>query len=300
MSAVSTRAYALRRAFAMMGEQPAAFLLSVLLAAAALALPLAMTSLANSVRPLAARVQPGPEISVFVAVSASARETEALRARLSGLPDMVAVRLVPRDAALADLMKRSTLEAPLKDLRANPLPDVLIARLANGVATARIESVASEIRKWPLVDSVRADTDWYRKLGAIARVLARLAVIFGGLVAVLVALILVGTVRLHAAMRADETRILRIVGATPGFIIRPYAYSAGLSLAMAAVIATGIVLAALAAVRGPLAELAQLYGQAFALPPPDPRLVLVFVVGSTIFGLIVGNLGARVALSGIR
>jgi len=37
MSAVSTRAYALRRAFAMMGEQPAAFLLSVLLAAAALA-----------------------------------------------------------------------------------------------------------------------------------------------------------------------------------------------------------------------------------------------------------------------
>jgi cell division transport system permease protein len=294
------RAYALRRAFAMMGEQPAAFLLSVLLAAAALALPLAMASLASSVRPLAARVQPGPEISVFVAVSASARETEALRSRLSGLPDVVAVRLVPRDAALADLMKRSALEAPLKDLRTNPLPDVLIARLATGVAVARIESVASEIRKWPLVDSVRADTDWYRKLGAIGRVIAWLGGIFGGLVAALVALILVGTVRLHAAMRADETRVLRIVGATPGFIVRPYAYSTGLSLTLSAVVATGIVFAALAAVRRPLAELAQLYGQPFALPPPDPRLIVLFILGSSVFGLVVGHLGARIALSGVR
>jgi cell division transport system permease protein len=299
MSAVSTRAYALRRAFAMMGEQPAAFLLSVLLAAAALALPLALASLANSVRPLAARVQPGPEISVFVAVTASPRETETLRSRVAGLPDMAAVRLVPRDAALADLMKRSALETPLKDLRTNPLPDVLVARLATD-SPARIESIASEIRKWPLVDSVRADTDWYRKLGAIARVVSWLGGIFGGLVAVLVGLILVGTVRLHAAMRADETRVLRIVGATRDFIVRPYAYSAGLSLALAAVTAAGIVFAALAAMRGPLADLAQLYGQAFTLPPPDLRLIALFVAGTSIFGLIVGHLGARAALSGIR
>jgi cell division transport system permease protein len=168
------------------------------------------------------------------------------------------------------------------------------------VTPARIESVAAEIRKWPLVDSVRADTDWYRKLGAIARVIAWLGGIFGGLVAMLVALILVGTVRLHAAMRADETRILRIVGATPDFIVRPYAYSAGLSLALAAVVAAGIVFAALAVIRGPLAELAQLYGQEFALPPPDPRLIGLFIAGSSFFGFVVGHLGARVALAGIR
>lgn len=300
MSAFSTRAYALRRAFAMMGEQPGAFVLSVLLAAVALALPLAMASLADSIRPLAARVRPGPEISVFVAVNAGARETEALQSRLAALPNVSAVRLVPRDAALADLMKRSTLEAPLKDLRANPLPDVLIARLAPEVAAARIESVAAEIRKWPQVDSVRADTDWYRKLAAILRVGTWLGAVFGCLVAALVALILVGTVRLHAAVRADETRVLRIVGATPGFIVRPYAYSAGLTLALAAVAAAGVVFAVLAAVRRPLLELAQLYGHQIALPPPDPRLILLFIVGSTIFGLVVGYLGARVALSGIR
>jgi len=300
MSAVSTRAYALQRAFAMMGDQPAAFLLSVLLAAAALALPLAMTSLANSVRPLAASVRPSLEISVFVAVSATPRETETLRLRLLGLPGMAGVRLVPRDAALAELMQRSALEASLKDLRVNPLPDVLIARLASGATAARIGSIASEIRRWPLVDSVRADIDWHRKLGAIVRVIAWLGAIFGSLVAVLVALILVGTVRLHAAMRADETRVLRIVGATPDFIVRPYAYSAGLSLALAAVLAASIVFAALAAVRGPLAELAQLYGQEFSLPPPDPGLMVLFIAGSTIFGLVVGHIGARVALSGIR
>jgi hypothetical protein len=77
MSAVSTRAYALRRAFAMMGEQPAAFLLSVLLAAAALALPLALTSRRTRCVPSPPGAA-GLEISVFVAVTASPRETETL------------------------------------------------------------------------------------------------------------------------------------------------------------------------------------------------------------------------------
>jgi cell division transport system permease protein len=177
-------------------------------------------------------------------------------------------------------------------------PDV--ADCAPGHPTLRreIESIASEIRKWPLVDSVRADTDWFRKLGAIARVVGWLGGIFGGLVAVLVALILVGTVRLHAAMRADETRVLRIVGATRDFIVRPYAYSAGLSLALAAVAAAGIVFAALAAMRGPLADLAQLLRPGVHVATAGPPADRPFVAGASIFGLIVA-IRARCAV-GIR
>lgn len=299
MSVLSARGYALRRAFALIGDQPAAFLLSVLLAAAALALPLALAVLAGSARPLAAGIRPAPEISVFVALGANARETEALRARLAGLTDVEDVRLLPRDAALADLAQRSGLGASLKDLRNNPLPDVLVARLPRSVGVARIESAAAEIRKWPNVDAVRADTDWYRKLTAIARVLGWLGLIFGGLVAALVALILVGTIRLHAAMRTDETRVLRVIGATPDFIVRPYAYSAGLTLSLAAVAAAGVVLAALAAVKGPVIELAQLYGQKVSLAP-DPAALALFVAGAAVFGLVVGHIGARLTLAGQR
>ena len=54
----------------------------------------------------------------------------------------------------------------------------------------------------------------------------------GGLVILLVTLILAGTVRLHASTRADELAVLRLVGATPRFIVRPYAYSAVLTLVL--------------------------------------------------------------------
>jgi cell division transport system permease protein len=299
VSALSARGYALRRAFALTGDQPAAFLLSVLLAAAALALPLALAVLAGSARPLAAGIRPAPEISVFVAMGASARETEALRTRLAGLADVEGVRLLPRDAALADLAQRSGLGASLKDLRSNPLPDVLVVRLARSVSAARIEDTAAAARKWPNVDAVRADTDWYRKLSAIGRVLGWLGMIFGGLVAALVALILVGTIRLHAAMRADETRVLRVVGATPDFIVRPYAYSAALTLTLAGVVAAGIVLGALAALKGPVTELAALYGQQISLTP-NPIALALFVAAAAVFGLVVGHLGARLTLSGQR
>jgi cell division transport system permease protein len=130
-------------------------------------------------------------------------------------------------------------------------------------------------------------------------VLGGLGMIFGGLVAALVALILVGTIRLHAAMRADETRVLRVVGATPDFIVRPYAYSAALTLSLAGVAAAGIVLTALAALKGPVTELAGLYGQEVSLTP-SPVALALFVVAAAVFGLVVGHAGARLTLSGRR
>jgi cell division transport system permease protein len=299
MSALAARGYALQRAFAMIGDQPASFLLSVMLSAAALALPLSLAALAGSARPLAAGLRPAPELSVFVSVSATARETESLRSRLAALGDVESARLVPRDVALADLAQRSGLGASLKELRTNPLPDVLVARLMPGVSAARIESAAAEIRNWPLVDAVRADTDWYRKVGAMTRVLKWLGILFGGLVAVLVTLILIGTIRLHAAIRDRETQVLRVVGATRNFIVRPYSYSAALTLALASVVAVVIVLAALASLQGPLADLARQYGHELSLTP-DPRALAIFVVGATVFGLVVGHIGARLTLPGTR
>jgi cell division transport system permease protein len=122
--------------------------------------------------------------------------------------------------------------------------------------------------------------------------------VFGGLVLVLVALILVGTVRLHAATRADEVMVLKLVGATPRFIVRPYAYSAALTLLLASVAAAGIAYLAHAALRAPLANLTALYGVAYSLPDPEPLHLAVVFFGAAVFGWLVGVVGARGALAG--
>jgi len=298
MSALTAQRYALGRAVAMVRDRPLAFLLGVALVAIALALPLAVASVLWAARPALAQVQPAPEVSVFVSIRAATRDVDALKGRLESIPGVAGVTLQPKDAALAQLIKRSGFVTTPAELGANPLPDVLIARLQLPVSEQSLDAVTTTVKGWPLVDSVRSDLDWYRKVRALARLGTTAFLVFGGLVVVLVTLILVGTVRLHAGTRADEVAVLELVGATPRFIVRPYAYSAALTLALASVLALAAVFAAHAALRAPIANLAALYGAPFALPDPEPIHVLAVLAGAVILGWAVGVVGARAAVSG--
>jgi cell division transport system permease protein len=299
MSIVSERGYAIRRAWSMIGDAPFAFVLAVALSAAALALPMSIVSVTVALAPAASAVRPAPEVSLFVAPNATRREVEDLKLRLENTADVAAVRLIPRDIALSELAKRAGTALMPDDLAANPLPDVLVAQLTPGVAASRLEAIAGDTRRWPHVDSVRADTDWYRKLAAIARVGATVAVGLGAVVAVLVSLIVIGTVRLHATTRATEIEVLRLSGATTGFIVRPYAYSAAAALALAAAVAAAVVVALHAALAPPVAAVARLYGQPdFHLAYPAAEVLGGVVAAAAILGGLIGQLGARAAIHG--
>jgi len=298
MSALSAQRYALGRAVAMVRDRPLAFLLGVALAAIALALPLAIASVLWAARPALDQVQPAPEVSVFVSARAAPRDVDALMGRLESVPGVSGVTLQPKDAALAQLIKRSGFVTTPAELGANPLPDVLIVRLQLPVSERSLDDLATTVKRWPLVDSVRSDLDWYRKVQALGRLSITAIAVFGGLVVLLVTLILVGTVRLHAGTRADEVAVLKLVGATSRFIVRPYAYSAALTLALASVLAVAAVFAAHAALRVPLGNLAALYGTPFALPDPEPIHVLAVIAAALVLGWAVGVVGARAATSG--
>lgn len=298
MKALAAQRYAAGRAIAMVRDRPLAFLLGVVLAASALALPLSLASIVWASRPVLALMQPSPEISVFAAPRATARDVDALKGRLASLPGVTDVTLRPKDAALAQLFKKSGFTTPPGELGANPLPDVLVVRVALPVSPEVLGGLGATIRGWPLVDAVRSDLDWYRKLRAMGRLSVTVLAVFGGLVLLLVTLILIGTVRLHAGTRADEVAVLKMVGATPRFIVRPYAYSAALTLLLASALAAAIVHVAHAALRAPLADLTALYGSSFALPSPEPVHLIAVFAGAATFGWLVGVVGARAAVGG--
>ena len=298
MSLFAAQRYALGRAVAMVRDRPLPFLLGVVLAASALALPLALGSIAWAARPVLAQLQPSPEISVFVSTRATMRDIDTLRERLRALAGVTHVTLRPKDAALAQLLKKSGFATPPAELGGNPLPDVLVAQIAAPVSPDAVDILSTAVKAWPLVDGVRSDLDWYRKLRALGQLGVTALAVFGGLVVVLVTLILVGTVRLHAGTRADEVMVLKLVGATPRFIVRPYAYSAALTLLLASMMAIGLVYLAHAALRAPIADLTALYGSGFGLPDPEPMHLVAVCAGAVIFGWFIGVLGARGALTG--
>lgn len=294
MSFWPPRAYALRRALRLIARRPGTVLSAAILCAVALTLPLLAATVAVGVRAAAAGVAIAPELSVFVAPAATTQEVKSLQARVEAVPGVVGVRHVPREAALAELAERSPLGTPLRELKMNPLPDVLVVALAPGISPPAVDAAAAAIRKLPRVDSVQFDAAWYRRLMQIGRIAVIGGAVVGGTLLVLAAAVLIGAVRLLATASSEEVRVLRMVGADEAFIARPYAYLAGATLTLAAALAVGATAAVLGLLNPELTELSRLYGAAgFAVPMLPPSVLAGFLLTALLIGLIAGSLGAR-------
>jgi cell division transport system permease protein len=297
MSALATRWFALKRATALIGGQPGGFLLNVALVGMALAVPLFLAIIAYTLAPWTTRIQAGPELNVFVALGTSSNDVEQMRLKLAAVEGVVDVRLIARDQAFAELSRRSGLASGAAP-RANPLPDVLVARFAATISPAAVERMAASVRAWSGVDSVRLDIEWFRRAGAIAKAVGMVLAVVGGLTLVLIALVLVAAVRVQAESRREETAVLQLAGARTSFIVRPYAYTGALTVGLGAALALAIAAGGAMIVEPRIAALAGTFGQDFRVVMPPAWLPAAIVLSATVLGLVAAAIAARAAVAG--
>ncbi|MFN7570870.1 MAG: cell division protein FtsX [Betaproteobacteria bacterium] len=298
MKFFAVRATALAGALRLIGRSPGVFALSVLLGGLALALPAAVGLLAWQVAPLVQRVPLAPQATVFAKVSVTRTEVAALQQSIAQRPAVAAVRLLPRETALAELLQRAGTDAALS---VNPLPDSLIVGFAPGTPPALVEQTLADLRRLPQVESVQGDTGWYRKLAALLDAAQRIGALVASAGLLLAALTLIGALRLLTVASATEIRTLRLVGADERFIRRPLFYAAVLTLLTAAVIAVALVWAASAAVLPAWVEVARLY----ELPPSGAAVATSLhartaLAVAAVIVLIGGFLAAMAARAGLR
>jgi cell division transport system permease protein len=292
MSAFGHRAYALRRAIAMLGQRPGRFLIGLLLATAALALPLLVLAMAYTAAPWISRVQVGPEVSIFVKAGTAPTEIEELRARLAASAGVTNVRLIPREQAYAELVRRSSIAAASGE-NANPLPDVLVARFEWTRDPATIERAAATARQWPGVDAVQADLQWYRRLIAGGHAVAMPMLALATLSLALVFLALTAAAATQVELRRDEAELLTMLGARRAFIVRPYAYASALTLALASVLALALATIALALTEPGLAGLADGSPDTFRWREVPAWTLGLAIIGTAAFGGLVGAFASR-------
>ncbi len=291
MKALAVRGYALREMLRLLRRRPGSFVLAVLLAAAAFTVPLFSAPVMLAAAPLADELRLGPEINLFLAPATPSAEIRQLQSSLSRRPNVTRVEWITREAALESLVQRSG--TAIGDLKANPLPDVLVVSLAADTPPAALETAAAEMRSLPRVESVGADTGWHGKLAAALRTAATAGLLLLGLSAALLVLIVLGAVQLQLSTSRDDIRVLRLVGADDGFIVRPFAYAGGLTLACAALLAAALASAALGRVGTQASELAGLYGLTLTIPPLRLEWLAAVVALAAFVGYVTAALGTR-------
>lgn len=275
--------HTLRAALARMGRAPLGTVLNVAVIGVALALPAGLYLALDNLRGFTRHLGADPRLTVFMALDASRADAAQIAARLRQHARIREVRFVPREQALDDLKKSAGLADIAETLPQNPLPDAFVI-VPKEQIPAVLDGLRDELGAWPKVAHVQLDSIWARRLAA-ALGLARGVV---GLLAVLLGFALVSvtfnTIRLQILTRREEIEVAKLIGATDGFIRRPFLYSGALQGLAGGIAAALIVAAAIELANRGLTELGSLYGLALRLGHLSPADSLTLLALSTALG----------------
>ena len=176
---------------------------------------------ATNIRETLSRVEERVEIRAYVAEGTAAEAIAAALGDIGGFPEVARVDFVSQEAALS----RARRELPeFRDVYDGTfLPASIDVRMRPGYRDPeQVRSVAARIRTYPFVDDLQYGEEWVEKLARI-RNIAGLAGLALGLAFAIVAIMIIGTtIRMAVLARSREISIMRLVGATDGFIRRPF------------------------------------------------------------------------------
>ena len=179
------------------------------------------------------------EVVVYLRDDARQSEIDLVQSELAEIGEVARVRYVSKREALEraqqDLPEFSEL---FSGVDVNPLPQSLEVELRPGSRNQEVvERVSQAAGGYPFVEDVRYGREWVDKLFTLRRVGAVTTAVMGGAFLAVAALIIATALRIAIFARRDEIYIMRLVGATNGFIRLPFLLEGAMSGLLGALLA---------------------------------------------------------------
>jgi cell division transport system permease protein len=292
--------FALKGAIPRPGRGFGSFAFNVLVVAIALALPFAGLTVLENMRPVSAQLAVEPEISIFLSMDTPRTRASALAPEIQRVLQANqtggTIEFIPRENALSALKERSAIADAVTTLGNNPLPDSYVLKLAgfeNAQDARRVDDIAVQIKALPGVEYVQVDSAWVQRLSALLNVLRMALLFLAATLGVVVVAVVFNTIRLQVMTQREEIEVSRLVGATDGFICRPFYYSGALLGLAAGGLALGVVALGMRPLNAAIAEFARLYASEFQLLPLGWLLTAVLLLLSAFLGLCGAMLSVR-------
>jgi cell division transport system permease protein len=215
---------ALREAVAGFRRTPLLALLSVVAISLSLFVVGLFALTAFNIRRAIEGIESRVEVIAYLRDEATPEQVKELQAEAAALPGVGEMRYLSKDEALTTAVQEMTdFREVFTDLEVNPLPASVEIRLQPGHRdAASAERVADRLSTLPYVEEVRFGKDWVTKVVSLRRIAGGATTIIGGAFAGVAGIIIATAVRIAVFARREEIQIMRLVGATNGFIRRPF------------------------------------------------------------------------------
>ena len=253
----------------------------------ALALPAGLYVLLDNLQRLSGGWDGQAGLSVFLKQDVQETVARQLAGTLQAWPEVATVTLVTPAEALEEFSRHTGFANVLDSLDENPLPIVLLVTPADGhTGPTAAGALQQRLQDLPGTEQAQLDLQWVQRLSAILAIAKRGVLVISCLLALAVLLVVGNTIRLEIQNRREEIVVTKLIGATNGFIRRPFLYSGIWYGIFGAVIAWLMVEAGFLVLSSPVQRLAGLYQSDFSLQTLPVVLLLVLLTGGILLGLL--------------
>ena len=228
--------YAWHGALQDLKSTPLATFLTVMVIAISLTLPSVCYMVYKNVSSAASQYYPSPQITVYLEKTLDDDAAARVVGQLQAEQGVDKVNYLSRDEALGEFRNWSGF----------------------GGALDRVTRIQG-------VDEVRMDDSWFARLSSLTGLVGRVSAMIGVLMVAAVFLVIGNSVRLSIFARRDTINVQKLIGATDGFILRPFLYGGamlGFSGAFLSLILSEILVMRLSSA---VTEVAKVFGTQFEL-----------------------------------
>jgi cell division transport system permease protein len=228
--------------------------------------------------------------SVYLALDAEPKTIQTVRKALLAAEGVTKVDFVSSEQARAEVMGATEDEA-LAGLPNEAFPASLEVTLRDEAAAARVEKLASQLEALPAVDAVETYRAWGERLDRLLRGGAQAAIILLLVVLAAVVSVVGSTMRMALSRRSAEVEVLKLVGATDGYVRGPFVIEGAAQGGLGALLAVGLMGVLFLIVKD------SFDGTLGTLLGASPQfLPFVACVGLVVLGAAIGALSAYASL----
>ncbi|EHA1127199.1 permease-like cell division protein FtsX [Vibrio navarrensis] len=273
-------------------QRPLGNLLTLAVISVALSMPACLYLLGKNIAGATSHVTSPAQVSAYLRQGVPEARVMILKDELEGQEYVGKVEYISPQQGLADLSQYSGFEQALSLLDNYALPGVLVIT-PSSEEKAAVKRLAQVVAASDDVTDVRLDEDWLTRLDAIKTLASIIVITLTLLMLGAVFLIVGNTLRFNVLANKEEIQTMKLIGATDGFILRPYLYSGmwfGLLGSVIAWILTALITILL---NGAVEDLAALYDSQFRLIGLSWDESLLLMMTGTFLGCIAARISAQ-------
>lgn len=292
-SYASWHVHAATHSFNFLCRKPLATMTTVIVIAISLTLPVLFLVFTDNMGQLTVDWQRGGHISLYLKSPLSAEQELAALKDIRAISGVAEATHKTRAESLAELQKQEGMQDIMRYLPENPLPAVIDVVPALSINTpAELTQLYERLKALPQVEQAKLDMEWISRLHAILGFVTKIAHALLVLLASAVVLIVGNTLRLALQSRQEEIKVLKLIGATDSFILRPFLYSGAWYGLLGAIFAVLFVNIFMLSVAAGFQELISVYHMHFPLLSLTVKQAYLIVM----VAIFLGWLGARLSV----